>query len=65
MVHREIPGTLALALFTIAMGFHFLVTDYGLKKDHGGEYSWSGRWVLVGALALGWAVASFARSRRC
>lgn len=55
VVHREIPGLLALALFTVAMGFHFLVTDYGLKKDHRAEYGRSGRWVLVGALVLGWA----------
>lgn len=56
VVRREIPGVLTLALFTVTLGFHFLVTDYGLKKDHGGEYSRSGRWVLVAALALGWAV---------
>jgi hypothetical protein len=56
VVHREVPGVLALALFTVAMGFHFLVTDFGLKEDHRGEYRRSGRWVLVGAILLGWAV---------
>ncbi len=55
VVHREITGLLALALFTTAMGFHFLVTDFGLRKDHRGEYERSGRWVLLGAIVIGWA----------
>ncbi|MEN6341618.1 MAG: hypothetical protein ABFC89_03565 [Methanospirillum sp.] len=54
VVYRELPGVLSLALFTVTMGFHFLVTDFGLKKDHRGEYHRSGRWVLVVALVLGW-----------
>jgi hypothetical protein len=55
VVHREMTGLLGLALFTTAMGFHFLVTDYGLKKDHRAEFGRTGRWVLVAALVLGWA----------
>ncbi|MDI6719048.1 MAG: hypothetical protein QMD46_05495 [Methanomicrobiales archaeon] len=56
VVHRERPGLQSLAFFAVAMGLHFLVTDYGLKKDHRGEYNRTGRWILVGALVFGWTV---------
>jgi hypothetical protein len=54
LVHREVPGVLSLLLFTVAMGFHFLVTDFGLREDHRAEYGRYGRWVLLVALLAGW-----------
>ncbi len=38
------------------MALHFVVNDYGLREHHKQDYARIGRWVLVGALLLGWAV---------
>ncbi len=45
-----------LVLFAIAMGLHFLVTDYGLQKHYQDAYHWVARWVLSMAILLGWAI---------
>ena len=47
------PGLLSLAFFVVAMALHFLVTDFSLNEDHRARYRTIGRWVLVGALAVG------------
>ncbi|WP_165383946.1 hypothetical protein [Natrinema altunense] len=41
------------ALFTVAMGLHFLVTDDGLRAHHGTAYHRHGRWVLSAAVIAG------------
>ncbi len=45
-----------LALFTVAMGLHFVVNDVGLREHHKQAYTRIGRWVLVAGLLVGWAV---------
>ncbi len=45
-----------LALFTVAMGLHFVVNDVGLREHHKAAYAQLGRWVLVATLLLGWVV---------
>lgn len=50
-------GALTLVLFTIAMGVHFVVNDYGLREHHKDAYTRVGRWVLAGAIVLGWAAS--------
>jgi hypothetical protein len=45
-----------LLLFAVAMGLHFVVTDFGLREHDPGAYDRVGRWVLVAALVAGWAV---------
>lgn len=45
--------------FVIAMAFHFLANDYGLRKDHGDRYDHYGRWVLSVSLVAGWLVGVF------
>jgi len=50
-------GSRALALFTVAMAFHFVVNDYGLREHHKEAYTRVGRWLLAGALAGGWLLA--------
>lgn len=54
LLHREVMTPRALAFFAVAMALHFVVTDYGLNEDHKALYRRYGRWVLVGAVALGW-----------
>jgi len=47
-------GTVPLALYTVAMGFHFLAGDYALSREHGKLYDRVGRKVLAAASLLGW-----------
>ncbi|ELY75985.1 hypothetical protein [Natrinema pallidum] len=47
---RELGSVL---LFTVAMALHFLVTDDGLRTDHGAAYHHRGRWVLSAAVLVG------------
>ena len=52
----EEPGVWSLILFAFAMGVHFVVNDYGLRKNHKGAYDRIGRWVLAAGILVGWAV---------
>ncbi len=56
ILHREEPGFQSLIFFTFAMGVHFVVNDFGLRKDHKDAYEGVGRWVLAMSILLGWAV---------
>ncbi len=56
LLHRIATGLEALVLFFIAMALHFLVNDYGLREDHKDLYTRAGRWVLAGAVFVGWLV---------
>ena len=58
VVQREEQGIMQLTLFAIAMGVHFLVTDYGLREHHKGLWSRIGRWTVVTALILGWVIGA-------
>lgn len=55
LVHRIEQTAEALALFTLAIGLHFVVNDYGLRDDHRDAYTRLGRFVLAAAVLLGWA----------
>ena len=56
LLHREVMTLRSLAFFAVAMALHFVVTDYGLNDDHKAPYRRVGRWVLVAAVGLGWAL---------
>jgi len=56
LLHREVMTVRSLAFFAVAMALHFVVTDYGLNEDHKVPYRRIGRWVLVAAVAIGWAL---------
>lgn len=58
LLHREDPTRRGLLLFFLAMALHFLVNDYGLRKDHRGAYDRSGRWILSAAVLLGWGIGT-------
>jgi zinc transporter ZupT len=38
------------------MGVHFVVNDYGLRRDHKVAYDRMGRWLLAAAVLAGWVV---------
>ncbi len=56
LLHREVPGLASLTFFAVAMALHFLVTDFSLNEDHKRRYRSTGRWLLVVALAVGFAL---------
>lgn len=56
LVHRENQSTTELILFAVALGLHFLVNDFGLRKHHRESYQRIGRWVVAGAILLGWLI---------
>ncbi|MBC7292193.1 MAG: hypothetical protein H5T83_12775 [Actinotalea sp.] len=51
---------LSAAVFTLAVAVHVLVVDRGLAEHHPRRYGHVGRFVLVGALLLGWLLAGLA-----
>ena len=52
----EERGPNELLLFAVAMGFHFLTTDYGLRQNHRERWLHWGRWVLAAAVCIGAAL---------
>lgn len=56
IVHREDQSGTGLLLFAVALGLHFVVTDFGLRQRHRGAYDRVARFLLVGAIAVGWIV---------
>lgn len=58
LLHRggEQGSTGELTAFAIAMALHLLVTDYGLREAFPHGYRKFGRWVLIGALVVGFAI---------
>ncbi|PRY95389.1 hypothetical protein BCF33_1007 [Hasllibacter halocynthiae] len=56
LLHREEPGWAPLLAYVAAMGVHFVTNDFGLRKDYSHRYDTAGRWVLAGAVLLGWVL---------
>ena len=56
LLHREQPGLGSLIFFFIAMGAHFLVNDYGLRRHHKETYNRMGCWLLAGSVLVGWGI---------
>ncbi|MBW4619616.1 MAG: hypothetical protein KME17_09695 [Cyanosarcina radialis HA8281-LM2] len=56
LLHREEPGILSLFFFFLAMAWHFVVNDFGLRENHKHAYHYLGRWILAAAIILGWAI---------
>ena len=48
-----------LVFYSLAMALHFLTIDASLRREHGGIYDQSGRWILAAAALLGWGVGTF------
>jgi hypothetical protein len=59
VVDKNNPEVQPLLLFTLAMALHYFMNDYTLTKAHGDLYEHYGRWTLISALFLGWAVGNF------
>ena len=55
LVHRE--GS--LIFFFVAMTLHFVVNDRSLREHHRDLYHRMGRWLLAGAVVVGWILGAF------
>lgn len=58
LIHRESNTYYTLFIFTTAMGFHFLVNDFGLLDHYQKTYQKRGRWIIASSVILGWVVGS-------
>ncbi len=58
MALRLRTGIAFAALFTIAMGLHFVLTDRGLEEHYPHRFRRSGRTLLAGALLVGWLLSA-------
>lgn len=54
LVHREETDLRGLIIYAVAMGFHFVVNDQGLRDQHGEVYHEYGRWLLAAAPVAGY-----------
>ena len=60
LVHGEFDDREALVLYTVALGVHFVVNDFGLREHHKDGYQHGGRYVLSAAVLLGWLLGMVA-----
>lgn len=56
LVHRVEQDARGLLLFAFAYALHFVVNDHGLASHHQARYRRVGRWLLSGAVLVGWLV---------
>lgn len=47
-------GVRSLATYTVAMALHFVTNDFGLRQDYKSAYDRIARWVIAGAVVVGW-----------
>ncbi|MEM6255113.1 MAG: hypothetical protein AAF821_19535 [Cyanobacteria bacterium P01_D01_bin.156] len=52
----ENHGLVACLILFFALALHFLVNDVGLRGHHRHMYDRIGRWLLAGAIVLGWVL---------
>jgi zinc transporter ZupT len=58
LLRGESEDVQTLVLFTLALGVHFVINDFGLREHHKDAYRRVGRWVLFVAVLAGWLVAT-------
>ena len=56
LLHREETGLWPLVIYFVAMALHFVTNDFGMRRDQKQQYDRSGRWIIAGAVLLGWAL---------
>ena len=62
--NREEAGPRNLLLFGAAIGLHFIVNDFGLRRDHQSSYDRTARWILGTAVLVGSIIGIFAPIQR-
>ena len=56
LIHNVWKDASTLFLYTLAMGFHFLLVDHSLFSDRYGVYEGRWRWILAVAVLAGWCI---------
>ncbi|MGB3615246.1 MAG: hypothetical protein WBA10_15740 [Elainellaceae cyanobacterium] len=53
LFHREESTLAGLFLYTLVIGLHFVVNDFGLSQDYPKAYRHNGRWLVATAVIVG------------
>lgn len=56
LVHGETDSIRSLALYTAAIGVHFVINDFSLREHHRDAYQHRARWLLAGAILVGYVL---------
>jgi hypothetical protein len=56
MVHHVEEEPVPIALYAVAMGFHFLLSEHSLRHEHASLFDRTGRYVLAIAPLAGWVM---------
>lgn len=59
LLRGDLEGASALAIYTLALAVHFVVTDFGLRDHHKDAYTRTGRWIVSAGVLGGWAIGTF------
>ncbi len=57
--YGEQETVVGLVAYGVAMGVHLSVIDAAMRSHHQHVYRMTGRWVLAGAIVVGWVVGAF------
>ena len=60
LLHREQVGFRPMVMYFLAMGLHFVTTDFGLRSDHKARYDRLARWITAACVLIGWALGLIA-----
>ncbi len=64
LLHREQQTAVGLAIYAVAMGLHFVVTDHGLREHHRQAFLDIGRYVLIAAVLAGYGLGALVEVSR-
>ncbi len=56
LMRGELEPVWQLVLYTFALALHFVINDFGLREHHKDAYDRIGRWVVSGAVVVGWVL---------
>ena len=60
LLHREESGLRTLLFYFVAIGLHFVTSDFGLRAHHKRRYDALGRWIIAAAVLAGWGLGGLA-----
>lgn len=61
LMHRDEEGLWPLVIYGTSMSLHFITNDFGLRESHKERYDRAARWIIAGAVLLGWLLGLTAR----
>ncbi len=56
LLSEDLEPLSALALYTLALGLHFVINDFGLREHHKEAYRRIGRWSISAGVLVGWVL---------